>query len=1460
MGRASISRASRLMRRSRALAHGVAALLVASALILASVLVFGAADPSFADEADKGVLADLISRALSSEATQVSVGAVDGPLSSNASISDIVLSDRDGPWLKIDRVRLMWRRLALVQRRLEVDQLLIHRLEFLRKPLPSDQPAPAQAAAPILPELPVKVVIKEFAIGELVLGEPVIGVASRFSVAGAATLGDPAEGLDLHLDAKRLDANGALTTRLQLVPDSKALTLTAKLAEPEGGVLAHVASIPGLPAVSFDLDGKGTLDAFKAKLDFNAGPTIGAMGGADLRREGAGRHLGLDLESRIEGLLPPVAGAVFAGTTALHGDIGFADDGAVTISNLDVASRNARLGINGGLDAQRNLDLKIEAAAVPGPDAQGAGKGSGKTVAAGAEIGRLAFNAVVKGPLAGPQIVAKLEAADLVSPQARLASLEASFTATPNAVVTDPQARIALAGDAKVAGLKLADPALSEAVGPNVSFTLRGTATPEAAVHVEELKLATPTFNASYVGELGPKIVQGKFALEAPELNRLGPFASLPLKGALGLSADLDGSPAERRLSAKLDGHVTGFASGIAPADRLAGGKLAFAGEVRVLSRGGFGFGNLALTGAHVALKLDGEATADNAAMNAVIDIPEAKWADPRLAGKVNATSMLTGSLAHPDASLQATLSDGKALDRPVPRLSLDAVARDLTGALDAKLALAGEVDRKPLAGAAHVARRPDGGFAADTLSFNLGSANLQGNASIDPKGLADGKLSFKAANLDDLSPLVLTRLTGDLNLDAALTAANGRQNARLRAQSRALAFGPSRVEGVDADLTAADLRDRPTLEGSAAIGKALIGGETVSGLRLKAKAVPDGSDVALTATARGLAIETQARLVAAVPYRIELASLSARGGAHKLALTQPATLTFDPGGVRIAGLILGIDTGRLSVDGSAGATLSLKGSATAVPLAAADLVQPGLGLSGTAGGDFALSGTPQAPAGDWRVKIDRLVAPQARGFGLPPIDIAGSGHLADQRTTLDLTANAGKVGSLHLTGSAPLSAGGALDLALQGKLDAAAANGFIAASGRRVTGSVQIDGRLRGSAAQPQADGTVSMSGGSFTDADLGMKLEKIEARIAAHGDTVSIERLAAATPNGGTLGVSGQVRLAPDAGFPGSIRITGQKAQLVSNSIVAASADLALDLSGPLASEPTIGGRIGITSMDVTLPSRLPSTSSPIEGTKHLNPTPTAKARLAMDAKARAHAKRKPPFNAKLNLVVSAPNRIFVRGHGLDAELGGELKVTGMLADPQVVGAFDLRRGRLAVLGKRLDFTRGHVGFSGELMPELDFMADSQAGDATAHIGISGPATQPVFTFTSDPSLPQDEVLSRVLFQKPSGSLSPFQALQLAQAAAQFAGGGDDAFERLRRSLGVDSLDIGTSQSGSPTLGASRAISDRLSVGVKAGAKPQDTGVLVDLDVTRHIRLQSGVDATGGTSLGVGAEWEYK
>jgi translocation and assembly module TamB len=1413
----------------------------------------GAAALTRAAEEDKGVLANLISKALSSPSTQVSVGAVDGALSSNALISNIVLSDRDGPWLKIDKVKLVWNRLALFSRRLEVDQLQIGKLEFLRRPPPAaaDPNAPKADDGPILPDLPLKVIIKQFGVEELSLGAPVVGAAARLTMSGAATLGPPSEGLDLRLDAHRLDAEGAFLARLAFVPDTKALTIALKFDEPAGGLLAHVANIPGQPPVKFNLDGAGALDAFKASLFFEAGPTIGANGHVDLHRDGPGRRLALNLQSRLEGLLPSFAGAIFAGETALEGDVFLNDNAAIAISSLHLTSATARLDVAGGVSPDQKLDVTIHAGAIP--------NAQDRTRAGAADIAKLEFNATAKGPLSGPQIVAKIEAEQVRVPQGALEKLTADFSAQPSGAFSDPATRIAFAAEAEASGLSLADRAWNEALGRTMKFTLRGSASSEGEAQIDDFHLALPSLNATYQGLIGPKTLHGALALQAPDLSRFAGLATIALKGSADLAADLDGAPREGAVTATVHAHASNFATGIAAADGFTGPQWTLAGAAESLPHGGFGFQNLVLTGAHGSARLDGAAQSDHADVRAVVDVPEARFLDPRIAGKAQINAALTGTLRRLDAQMQATLREGQLLGRSTPEIALQAKAQNITGLVDAEAKLNGEIDRKTLDGGAHIAKRTEGGWRADGLALNLGSAHLSGDLTLDANNLAQGRLAASAGNLDDLSPLILTKLSGAIESHIVLEAPEGRQNASIAARSARLGFGANALEGLDADLTLSDLRGRPTIAGAANLAKALIAGQAIGDLRLTAKSAPDASDLDLGARVRGLAVKAQARLFAASPPRVDLTSLSVQGNGQRIVLAGPASIAKTDDGVSVKGLVLSVNNGRVTLDGVAGEKLDLKLAATGVPLSAADLAAPGLGLTGALDANAAISGTPGDLAGDWRVKITRLTAPQTRSIALPAIDAAASGRLGGGRTTLDAAINAGALGELRAAGSAPLSSAGDLDLKIQGKLNAAAANSLLGASGQRVAGNLTIDAQLRGPVTKPQAQGAATLTEGSFADADLGLKLERIAGRISARGDQIVIERIDASTPNGGTLNAKGQVRLDPAGGFPGAIHIAGQKAQLIASDVVGGSADLALDVNGPLAQNPTVRGRVDIQSMDISIPERLSGAIRPLDGVRHVNPGPTARARLAMEAKARKAAAHAPPFNAQLDITVATPGRIFVRGRGLFAELGGDLKVGGAIANPQIRGGFNLRSGSLALLGQKLSFTRGDVVFHGGIMPELDFLAETAVADITARIAVSGPASQPTFTFSSIPSLPQDEILSRILFQKPSGNLSGFQALELANAVSTLSGG-NDSFEKLRKSLGVDSLDVGSGPSGGPTVGVTRAINDRISIGVTAGAKSEDSGVSVNLDVTRHLRLQGGVDADGGTSVGIGTQWEYK
>ena len=418
--------------------------------------------------------------------------------------------------------------------------------------------------------------------------------------------------------------------------------------------------------------------------------------------------------------------------------------------------------------------------------------------------------------------------------------------------------------------------------------------------------------------------------------------------------------------------------------------------------------------------------------------------------------------------------------------------------------------------------------------------------------------------------------------------------------------------------------------------------------------------------------------------------------------------------------------------------------------------------LTGTLDGDADIHGTAARPEGRYALSVAKVVTPETRKAGLPPIDAKASGTLGDGRAGIEGRVSAGRGAELTLAGFLPVSAGGPIALKLRGTLDAAMANSLLSVGGQRVAGRIALDGGVSGTLDAPRAEGAATLSGGSFTDPLQGIALKQIEGRVTGRGDTLVVERLTAQTRNGGGLQASGRVALDPNGGFPGAFKITAERAELVSSPIVTRHCEPQPRPERSFGADAeSVRDGSTLVSVDVTVPDRLPATVQPLPGVRRVN-TP-ADVRVRLDAKADRKAKvaalgkrRKapPPFDATLDVAVHAPNRIFVRGRGIDAELGGDLRLTGTSRDPVAVGDFAMRRGRLSIIGQRLDFTRGRLAFNGELaIPDLDFQAETKAAEVTARVAVTGPANQPDFVLTSDPSLPQDEVLSRLLFKKAAG-----------------------------------------------------------------------------------------------------------
>ncbi len=233
-------------------------------------------------------------------------------------------------------------------------------------------------------------------------------------------------------------------------------------------------------------------------------------------------------------------------------------------------------------------------------------------------------------------------------------------------------------------------------------------------------------------------------------------------------------------------------------------------------------------------------------------------------------------------------------------------------------------------------------------------------------------------------------------------------------------------------------------------------------------------------------------------------------------------------------------------------------------------------------------------------------------------------------------------------------------------------------------------------------------------------------------------------------------------------------------------------------------------------------------------------------------------------LDVTLNAEDKVFVAGRGLTSELSGDLKITGTLAAPLVNGNMETVRGRYEEFGRRFNLKRTVLRFQGEVPPSpyLDVEAEADIDDVTAKILISGSVENPKIKLASVPALPDDEVLSFILFGKNIQQISPFQAIQLANTLRKFSGiggGGPDMFQQLRNATGLDDIRIGADAEGGATVGAGKYISEKVYLQVEKGASETSGAASLEVELTPNITLESEAKQNGDTGAGVFWEWDY-
>ncbi|MEA3032666.1 MAG: translocation and assembly module TamB, partial [Sphingomonadales bacterium] len=234
-------------------------------------------------------------------------------------------------------------------------------------------------------------------------------------------------------------------------------------------------------------------------------------------------------------------------------------------------------------------------------------------------------------------------------------------------------------------------------------------------------------------------------------------------------------------------------------------------------------------------------------------------------------------------------------------------------------------------------------------------------------------------------------------------------------------------------------------------------------------------------------------------------------------------------------------------------------------------------------------------------------------------------------------------------------------------------------------------------------------------------------------------------------------------------------------------------------------------------------------------------------------------------LALDVDAPNRLMVTGLGINSEWSAALKIGGTVTEPRIDGRATLIRGTYDFAGRRFDLERGIIRFLGEspVNPVLDITAEGGVQGLNATIRVTGRGLRPEIAFSSTPALPQDELLSRLLFGTSITNLSAPEALQLAAAVASLnsTGGYLDPINAVRAATGLDRLrivpaDITTGQG--TAIAAGKYFGRRVYVEVVTDARGY-SATTVEFQITRWLALLSSVSTIGRESVNVRVSKDY-
>jgi autotransporter translocation and assembly factor TamB len=415
---------------------------------------------------------------------------------------------------------------------------------------------------------------------------------------------------------------------------------------------------------------------------------------------------------------------------------------------------------------------------------------------------------------------------------------------------------------------------------------------------------------------------------------------------------------------------------------------------------------------------------------------------------------------------------------------------------------------------------------------------------------------------------------------------------------------------------------------------------------------------------------------------------------------------------------------------------------------------------------------------------------------------------------------------------------------------------------GRRVRdlrGRVDASVTVRGGVERPSLEGTLRARDGSLRVPVLRQTFEPIDAEIAFRDDLLRIERLRVGRENAHAE-LSGSLRL--DAFLrPHSAELEIVFERFPASRSPVMSADLSgrALLSGPL-DAPILRGALALSQVRV----RLADPGDP--ALREIRVITSDAARASTPELVEAPRGQSPFDRARIDLELSVPRNSWVRGQGANLELAGVLQLDKDPSDAlRISGDVGALRGTYRFQGRRFDVRRGTVSFDGGVEPDplLDVEARRRVGDVVVIVTLSGRLSEPIIRLSSEPDLPEDDVLAYLFFGRPARELTTAGTTQaqLEAAAGAFAAGIAirEASSALDDLVPIDSFDVEMREDGrSADLSIGKYITDDVFVTYerRLGSDPVD-GVRLHLRLGEHWSIAT--DAATDESAGADLIWSF-